>query len=374
MYKENANVFISDWEGPFGKNDYAMELSEYFIPKGAKIFALLSRYDDILAYILRRKDYGAGDTLKLILPFLKVYGATNDKIEKFAKGKTRLISGSLQTLRKIRSFMQAYIVSASYDICFTSIWKALDFPREKFYCTHLNIDEYGLSNDEMKKLKKIAFDIGKLTEIQRSDNGKELIRIPENATKLDDFPKYEREIIEKLDRYFWEDIYHMDSGRMLKEVRIVDSKRKAEAINEIIEKLGLSPKDAIYIGDSITDTLALRFLKEKGGLSISFNGNEYAIKEAEIAALSDNTAITTLLAYIFNYYGKEFLKELLKDWNIENVNKSLHSSELCEYFKEQFVKKLPRVEIISKNNIEILIKDSSNFRKKLRGEMIGELG
>ena len=64
-----SSVFITDWEGPFGKNDYALELSAQYLPNGDNFFTLLSKYDDILADVLKRKNYGAGDTLKLILPF-----------------------------------------------------------------------------------------------------------------------------------------------------------------------------------------------------------------------------------------------------------------------------------------------------------------
>ena len=42
MQVQRVRSFISDWEGPFGKNDYAMEISDHFLPNGALIFTLLS--------------------------------------------------------------------------------------------------------------------------------------------------------------------------------------------------------------------------------------------------------------------------------------------------------------------------------------------
>ena len=62
-------LFVSDCEGPISKNDNAYELSAHFIPNGGKLFANISRYDDVLADILRRQGYSAGNTLRLILPF-----------------------------------------------------------------------------------------------------------------------------------------------------------------------------------------------------------------------------------------------------------------------------------------------------------------
>ena len=73
MKQEDA-VFITDCEGPISKNDNAFELTCHFIPDGDRFFTLISRYDDIQADIVKRPGYKPGDTLKLILPFLKAYG------------------------------------------------------------------------------------------------------------------------------------------------------------------------------------------------------------------------------------------------------------------------------------------------------------
>ncbi|RLA85280.1 MAG: energy-converting hydrogenase A, subunit R, partial [Deltaproteobacteria bacterium] len=67
-------VFVTDCEGPISKNDNAFELCCHFIPEGEKFFSLLSRYDDYLAYVEKREGYKAGDTLRLIVPFLIAFG------------------------------------------------------------------------------------------------------------------------------------------------------------------------------------------------------------------------------------------------------------------------------------------------------------
>ena len=64
-------IFISDCEGPISKNDNAFELAANFIPNGDKLFANISKYDDVLADVLQKPGYSAGSTLKLILPFFK---------------------------------------------------------------------------------------------------------------------------------------------------------------------------------------------------------------------------------------------------------------------------------------------------------------
>ncbi|MEM2092728.1 MAG: energy-converting hydrogenase A, subunit R, partial [Candidatus Bathyarchaeia archaeon] len=79
-----SRVFVSDCEGPISKNDNAFELASHYIPRGDRFFTVVSRYDDVLADVLKRKGYKAGDTLKLILPFLKAHGATNSEMESFS--------------------------------------------------------------------------------------------------------------------------------------------------------------------------------------------------------------------------------------------------------------------------------------------------
>ena len=100
-------IFITDCEGPTSKNDNAMELAAHFIPQGEGFFALLSKYDDYLAYVEKRPGYKAGDTLRLILPFLKAFGATDKKIEEYSRANILLMPGAEETLHFVRKRMPA---------------------------------------------------------------------------------------------------------------------------------------------------------------------------------------------------------------------------------------------------------------------------
>ncbi len=63
-------VFVTDCEGPVSLNDNAYEAAAAFIPDGDRFFRKVSEFDDILADEIKRPGYNAGDTLKLIVPFL----------------------------------------------------------------------------------------------------------------------------------------------------------------------------------------------------------------------------------------------------------------------------------------------------------------
>ncbi len=77
-------VFISDCEGPISKNDNAFEITSHYIPNGDKLFTVISKYDDVLADVLKRPDYRAGSTLKFVLPFLKAHDVTDHEMQLFS--------------------------------------------------------------------------------------------------------------------------------------------------------------------------------------------------------------------------------------------------------------------------------------------------
>ena len=83
MFKKS---FITDCEGPLTLNDNAFELSKYFIDDGANLFRTLSLYDDFLVDIVKKENYKAGNTLKLILPFFALrIGASGEGVITFKK-------------------------------------------------------------------------------------------------------------------------------------------------------------------------------------------------------------------------------------------------------------------------------------------------
>ena len=98
-------IFITDCEGPISKNDNAFELTSHFIPNGNRLFTLISKYDDILADIVKRPGYKAGDTLKLILPFLKAYGVTNQAILEYSSKNVLLVPGAKEMLHFVKNSM-----------------------------------------------------------------------------------------------------------------------------------------------------------------------------------------------------------------------------------------------------------------------------
>jgi energy-converting hydrogenase A subunit R len=360
---EGNKVFITDCEGPISKNDNAFELTRRFIPNGDYFFAILSQYDDVLAEIIKKPGYKAGNTLKLITPFLRAYGLTNKKMIEYSIRNILLVKGADETLRFVRSIMPSFIVSTSYEQYISALCDAIEFPKEKVYCTKFDIDKYDLERKEISKLKKISNDITKML----------MMEIPNFALSIDDFNEKSRDLIKKLDDIFWEEIQTMKAGRMLNEVSPIGGYEKANAVNDIVKQCRTDLSNVIYFGDSITDVESFKLVKNGGGLAVSFNGNNYAIKEAEIAVMANHTIIISIISEIFNNFGKEKV--------IQIINRLSPSSlkNVCSFYFNNKLKNLNlnediRVEIITTNNVEKLIKESSIFRKLVRGNAIGNLG
>jgi energy-converting hydrogenase A subunit R len=364
MAAKNQRIFITDCEGPISKNDNAFELTSHFVPDGDRFFALISKYDDVLADVVKKPGYKAGDTLRLILPFLKAYGATNKKIREYSSRNILLVPGAQDTLRFVRDLMPSFIVSTSYEQYITSLCNLVGFPYNNVYCTKLDIDKYKMNREEAKKLKEIREEISTMP----------MIEIPENAKSIDDFSKRDQETIHRLDEIFWEEIPRMESGRMLEDVDPVGGYEKAKAVQDIADKLGSSLENVMYVGDSITDVPPFQLVRKNGGLTISFNGNEYAIREAEIAVLSANTIVTSVLAEVFSRLGKDHVIKLVEEWNPSGLKKYCATSTLREHMLKLYPHGFPKVETITAGNRDRLKKESSAFRKTVRGEAIGKLG
>lgn len=334
------------------------------MPNGAHIFTVISRYDDVLADVLKRPGYEAGDTLKLILPFLKAYGVTDRKMRVFSSKTLVLVPKVREALGFIREAADAYIVSTSYAHYIKALCRAINFPFWNTYCTMVEIDKYKLKEQEKTRLKELAAEIAKMP----------IIEIPSGAKTLENFQEKHKQVIQRLDEIFWKEIAKMEIGKIFNEVDPVGGHEKAEAVRHIAEQSGLSLSDVVYVGDSITDVEAFKTVRSEGGLTISFNGNEYAVREAEIAIMAENALVTAVLAEAFRKNGRQGVLKLVETWNRDTLKELDVNPKLKNMFLETHGERPPTVEIVKKENMEKLIKESTRFRKRVRGEAIGRLG
>ncbi|WP_019177899.1 HAD hydrolase family protein [Methanomassiliicoccus luminyensis] len=357
--------FISNGEGPITKNDNAFELCSEFIENGDEFFKIVSKYDDILSDVFQRPNYKAGDTLKLVLPFLRACGVTDSNMLEFSRKNILTVPGAKKTMRFVQEFMTPFIVATSYEHYITAVCDAIGFPLENTYCTALDMDSVKMDPSEGDILKKYAHEISRMS----------LMHIPEGAKTIEDFSRQDQETIRRLDAIFWEELTDMSTYQFVLEVNPVGGEEKASAVLDIRRRTGIGLEDTMYVGDSITDVQAFQLVREGGGLSVSFNGNEYALREAEVAVISDNTVVTSVLAETFHKAGMEGINNLVDDWSMSSLKRAGVANEyLLKEFEKVFPHNLPTVARVTPKNMKSLVRQSMALRRSVRGEVVGTLG
>ena len=342
--------FITDCEGPLTLNDNAFEIADNFIENGGELFKILSLYDDYLVDIVKKQNYKAGNTLKLILPFFVVENLSNDDMVEFSKNNICSVNDSKFLLKYLNGAMNTYIVSTSYGQYIEAVSNYMDVPFENTFYTNVDIDCLELNDDEIQKI--IEF--------------KDLILSnPEDYELFDDI--------------FFTQIPQMGIYEKIKPIEVVGGEGKKLAIDEIIKRDDINVDEILYIGDSITDVEPLEFARKNNGISISFNGNEYPLKVAEIAIVSPSAIATAVIANIYAQNDKDKVLEFIDDYNNGNeLEKLFDDYNIDEEIKDKFFKVFatdnPLIRVVSEENYEEILKLSKQMRNNIRGQDIGGLG
>ena len=362
-----------DCEGPVTQNDNAYELCEAYIPDGGEFFARVSRYDDYLADVEKRDGYKAGDTLKLVLPFLRAWGVTSHIMESFSKQTLKLLPGAEKMLPAVAERFPAFIISTSYRPYLDALCDVTGFPKHHIYCTDVDIDSYDQPVAEVEELKRLTEEIA----------AQPMLQWPEDATGADDLGESDRAVLYRLEKIFWELIPAMPvSGAIFRDVNPVGGHEKAASVLDSLKRTGLEASNVFYAGDSITDVQAFELVRQAGGVALSFNGNAYAIRAAEWACISGNTMIIGVLSDFFLRFGRQGLESIKFD-----AEGCIGGHELFEFMSEKGVdwemlsiftnmrdEEMPRLYHIAETDVSSLIRLSETFRKNVRGKGVGELG
>ena len=377
-------VFITDCEGPLTLNDNAYELADEFIEDGGKLFKIISRFDDYLVEDVKLENYHAGDTLKLIVPFYKLAGLTNEKMIKFSRENIYLVDGSDDTLRFANELIDSFIVSTSYGQYIEALCNYIDFPFQNTYHTQLDIGWATNFNSFDKKLDNVS----STTNNSQTIVGDKSPKFIEELKKVDEFRKI---ILEHGDEneddfnvlydIFFKEFPKLEINKYIESVKTVGGKGKHKqiAVEDIVERFGLESGSIIYMGDSITDVEPLQYARDNGGLSVSFNGNEYPLNVAEIAVISDHTIVSSILIDLHSRFDKDYVLDFIRTYSEKGPDDAFADFEvdysLIEEFEKVFHNKnAPIIEIITDENRDYLLRLSKEMRNGIRGKDIGGLG
>ncbi|MEM0332063.1 MAG: HAD hydrolase family protein [Archaeoglobaceae archaeon] len=302
-------MFFTDWEGPWILTDFAYELC-MAVFNNDRFFRNLSEYDDYLAYELKKPEYEAGYTVKLIVPFLAAAGIKNDFVRMLAEKSARFVPRAKEAMELIKKKHTPVVISTSYSI-YLETTAALLGLKNYLHGSKIDFDEINLENT-LNLLEKID-EIASLRNQELYEKLNELFSIPEMA-------------------------------KILKKLHTIGAAEKAKILEDYCNRFNID--FPVAIGDSISDYKMFEMAKKLGGVAIAFNGNEYAIKNADIAIISENALIEAIV-----------IEKLLENKNLDAL-KDLRSREL--YFVEDC-------------DLSEIIEKSKRMRVKLRG-VAGELG
>jgi energy-converting hydrogenase A subunit R len=177
-----------------------------------------------------------------------------------------------------------------------------------------------------------------------------------------------------LDRIFWERLPAMEIGAILQEVNPLGGPEKAKAVADSLAKTGLKMSDTIYVGDSITDVQAFEAVRAGGGLTVSFNGNRYAINTAEVVVVSDSAWSIALLVAIFQSWGKEGVLEIAAPETRDKSRALVLPEELIDPIFTGLDGHMLNIYLSKGIDRAKIAKESLAMRAKLRGEALAALG
>lgn len=356
----------TDCEGPTCLNDNAYELAKAFVPRGDVFFQQVSRYDDILYTFKLRTGYHAGDTLKLILPFFRALGLTNEAAATFSERiqKIHFVPDAVKAASYIASKgIPMFAISTSYAPFAKAVARRLNIPEDHVYCSEFDLDSHPITTEEKARIRELLDEIAHLPLLGP-------VIIPEMDSGYGDLPEETRSVVERMNHIFWHEISAMHCGRLIHETKLMSSRGKADAVEDSLRRTGRRMADVIYVGDSITDCDALELVRAGGGLAVSFNGNRFAVASAEIAYAGRSAMITALIADVFSRKGKEGVLAMASQWDADQVERLEVDKTLMNELPpfEQMV-----LGLVTNESRERLTEASERTREELRGE-VGRLG
>lgn len=249
-----------DLEGPLTPFDAAFELFK-LVPQGAAVYTIISRYDDLLA-LEEREGYEPGDTLSLVLPFILHYGIKEEQISRLGE-EAPLTEGASELVSDLSSQgWDVFCISTAYEQFAHAIARRVGIMPARVASTRLPLAEYALRLNESDK--KAVEEIEQL---------------------LSSYSEVDAQVKSVLDWIFWERFPQTGLGPMMREVTPVGGNRKVRRLEGFLGS-GLQLKDAVVVGDSITDSNMLSAVNEAGGLAIAFNANAYALPKATMGLAS----------------------------------------------------------------------------------------
>lgn len=337
------------------KGNITREISEEFIQEGAHLYDVLDRYDRLTSYILNREESSAGSVIKWLSPFLKAYGATDHMLYEFASSHTRMMPNAGKTFRYVSSLMPTYMSTDLPEHAVMAIQSALDAPLCDIASSDIGLDKSMFGRAMSRNIRGLAEEMVKL-------------KVPKDFYELNVPMSLKDEDIKILgltDDVIQEKLPGAGAMDLMERASAMTSQKKAYRMLGIRRESNIDLDCTMYIGSESTDFQSMDLVHEAGGLAISFNGDEYAVRGSNVAIMSEDTTVLSVFASLFADKGPIACEELAENWsrdyirNAEFPDRNLVDTMLSDEMK------LAKVRLVDKKNAESIADESRLFRKKI---------
>lgn len=354
----NDKQFICSCRGFLTRNNGTRDICERFISDGGHFFDIVSRYDSLCAYVLDREDGRTGNTMKIIAPFLKAYGAGDLQMHNASAESLELMPKAGHTMRYALNVMPTFVTTSLYEHDVMNIFEELEIPMGNLTCTDLSLDSHDMSRSDARSLRS---ELAKISSL-RLPRIEYPLNVPMELDELD------VRMLDVMDGVT-ETVNSLDSANgIMRSMSSIGSNEKAYSLLEIRRRTSIELDGTAYIGSETSDYQAMELVNESGGLSMSFNGEDFAVRGSNIAVLSNDCTVAAVILQEFYNSGIEAVLELAENWNEEYLRSENFSDPyLVEAMLEANPKKLPEVYAVNRKNVDKIAKNSAAYRKKILG-------
>ncbi len=350
--------FICSCWGFLTRNNGTRDICDRFIRNGGHFYDIVSRYDSLCAYVLSREEGRSGNLMKIISPFLKAFGASDLQVHNTSAESLELMPEAGHTIRHAMNVMPGFITTGLYEHDVMNICDALGIPMGNISYTDLSLDSEDMTRPEGRILRDLASDITSL-RLPRTEYP---LNVPMELDPLD------VRVLKIMDKVV-EDMKSLESTQaMMRSMSSIGSNEKAYTLLEIRRRTSIDLDGTAYVGSHASDYQAMELVNESGGLSISFNGDDFAVRGSTIAVLSNDCTVAGVLLQEFYNSGIEAVTDLVENWNRKYLKERTFSDpHLVNAMLKVNSRKLPEVFIVDRDNVNEIAEKSSAYRKRILG-------
>ncbi len=352
-------IFVTNLSGFILKNNTLRDLCGRFIRNGTHFYDVIRRYDSLTAYVLGREEATAGNTVKWVIPFLKANGATDHLVQQTYADTLQLMPGSEDALRFISRLLPTFVTTSLYEHGWMTVADRIDAPLCEVFCSKMDLDHVQFGRSDARRIREMCDEINSL-------------RIPKTVYELNvpmEVDSDDIRIIKTLDDIFQNRLPELPAMGLMESSNPVTSHRKAYQLLDIRKQTNIDLDCTMYIGGEDTDYQCLDLVRDAGGVALSFNGSDFAVRGCNIAVMSKDSTVGAVFASLFNDRGIEAILDLAANWDRQYLKKcEFPDRNLLDRMLQAHPRRLPEVYAVDKSNVDEIAKKSAEFRKKLIGQ------